>query len=1422
MSEPNVQPESREGDLLDNRWVVEKVLPGAMGSVFILSDPATGGRLAAKTPRLDAALDEGTLRRFEVEARNWLSLGADPHVVEALFLEEIPVDGRRRPFLFLEHVNGPTLGDVLTREGPLAIPVVLDIGSGIAWGMAHAHGESREGSRLVHRDLKPDNVFMTRDRMVKVSDFGIARALDRAEEVAAEGAGVGTPYYAAPEQLKDARDASPQSDIYAFGAVLYHLLVGTPPFPADNLSQLVLKVLRDPPRPPSVARPEIPDALDRLVVRCLAKSPGERPRAFAGVLRELSEIREEENLWMPPEGALSCPSCGWMTIASLATCSVCEGALGPGVRYAPLSRRSALATPTLGRSGGGRLTVEGVEVRPRVVREGEPLVITALVGNSGSEPVSGVFVPYELPNADAFDRPEGHRRGFRCDVPPTAAGAPLRVSWTVRPLAAGTYRLDAVRATYRNAAGMRVAVRGPAADVEVIARDSLPAVGREAELAELASCLGAADRGACTLIIGRRGLGKSRLARELRDVAAERGFVIARGRCLDRGVEVRGALKEALRQLLALPRARSGPAETAAALVALLGGAARSSPNLLEFLAAELLARPLPRGESPGVMWSRFATVIGRRRPFLLMLEDVQRDPDVANIALQMTLHAAHNGASFATLMTARPWLADGAVGRDLLHRMEQLTDQIGCSHVLELSPLTPEAVQRLVDVALAPNDFSTTARWLLPRIAELSGGNPLFVRELLHALRDAPNGGRPLIVAREGRWTASDALTPASLERVVPPKLEELVVQRLERIPEDVAQVARAAGVLGDVFEFDLLRHVVDDAESVGPVLGRMEREGLLRESHGNGQWVRFREPLLPEILGRLCRTGHPDEWHRVNSRAAEWLLAREEPEGRLALRIARHLAAAGRPLEAFRGRLAAARRLADRQSYHRAAEVLRDADELVHEFALRPTTRELTELALLRGDALRFSGDYAAALDTFQELVSAPTECAPGEIALATAYSRMGRVHEALGHLDEALRCYATGLSLRVAHAADGEVAMSLVNLAGLHLVRGEVARGEAYLERAIRTANEVGSARALGRAHALRGRVLVGRGEAPAARDAVREALRWAREARDRTTSADAWNVLGMVDSGEGRSNRALTHFLRALRLRQEIGDLAAVAASWNNVAAVHEILGDRGEALRGFERAVSLYRSIESTRGLGVALTNVGRMLLDDGRPRRAKPYLDEACEVLSRTGDPVTWAVALAETARMETATSPPGDSRHDAALATLQRASELVVHRGDHDSEAAVAEALAAWHVSVGDSEAAAAVARAAAELDGLEPRRRVGLLTTIANLTGDRAAAEEALRIAEAGSGPRVRARALSAMGRVQSGEGDSSGAAHLLRRAAGLLRQVGVEDPLLLSVLRQTAIALRASDPAAADASALRAEELGLRLGKRGYVGL
>jgi tetratricopeptide (TPR) repeat protein len=1416
MTDPENRVLSASADLLGGRWEVHAVLSGAMGTVLLLVDPATGGRFAAKTPGTGREVAPAALQRFQTEARTWMSLGHHENVVEAFFLEEIEWRGRVRPFLFLEFVDGPTLEVLVKSEGRLAVPAVLDLATGMAWGMAHAHGEGREGPRIVHRDLKPENVFLTKNRVVKVSDFGIARALDRPEEAASEGAGLGTPFYAAPEQMKDARSADVRSDVYSYGAVLFHLLAGEPPFPARDLSSLVMRVLREPPRAPSAVAPGVPPELDKIVLACLAKQPSARPRNFTEILERVSAVREIDALWTSPPGSRICAACGWLTTAKNRACPLCGKRTEKGLRYAPASRRHDVAIPTLGRaSGEGRVVVEGVEIRPRVPRAGDEVVVTVLLGNPSGTPVERVSVPYSLPDRDAFvhvDR--AGRRGFRGTVPPTTPDAPIRVSWSIRPLREGAYRLPAPRASHRTDSGKRRTAKGEPAELVVERGETAPLVGRRDEIARLTSCIDAANAGRAGVVVllGQTGTGKSRLARSLRPQAEELGFAWARGRCLDRGVEVRGALREALRQLLDLPRGAARAPQIAAAVLELLGANARSEPGLSRFLVDELLARAGEPGESPVHLWSRLAATAARRKPLVLLLEDVHADPEVASIALHMAEHARREGVKFLAVVTARPEYDDGEFA-DAVRGAEEDGATTG-PVVVRLGALPAGEAEELVNAAFSPNDFETTAPWLAREMASISGGNPVFLTSLVESLKSHGEEATALVRTEGGQWTAAPSLTPSRLRQIVPRRLGELVLARVAELPEEAGAFASAAAVLGDAFETATLRSLIGDPPSFERSLRTLETAGVLREMEGEPPRIRFREPLVREVLAREFETANVDEFQRLHGAAADLIAKRPEALERDALRLARHLIGAGRGAEAMTSLLAAARRFVGRQAYRRAADVLADAAKLIAGGA-RVRRDDRVAFAMLRGEVLRFSGDYPGALAAYKSVVDGDVATRPEEDVLATAYSKMGKVHEALGQSDEALYCYAVGLSLRRETGRSHDVPLSLVNLAGLHASRGEMRRAEDYLDSAVAEAQAVGNHKALGRACTLKARIALARGETREARGHVRRALSESRVARDSGGKADAWTMLGHANFREGRASRALAHFRRALRRRQEIGDLAAVGTSWADLGAAHEAAGEIESAVLAYRRAADTARRISSQRGLAIALTNLGRGQLEAGHPRKAREILNDALDAGRLAGNPPGAACTLADLAK---AARFLGDL--DAARTFIDEANVRSNGCGDHDVEGYVALETAEALAARGESAEAVRKSREASSRPGVSPDLRIALHSLAAELAMDRAEADVAARLAAKSASHWSRARALLAQARVEGASGDAEEGTALLRRAAGALLNSDVRDTLLLSVLVEQARLLADRDPAAASAARARAAELAAELRGRGYA--
>ncbi len=261
---------------------------GGMAQVFRGRQPSLDRPVAIKSLRREFWGDEELVRRFEREAIALARLQGE-HVVQVLDLLATEDGGRH---IAMELLEGEDAFDRIDRLGPLPPAAVASIGLGVACALERAH---RRG--IVHRDIKPSNVFLTHQGEVKLMDFGIARDPGRGE-LTQIGLSLGTPAYMAPEQIRgEAVDG--RADQFALGVVLYELLVGEPPWPEKQSTNVALEVLRTP-APPLLARcPDAPPALVHVIERCLQKEPTDR-------WASTSELRAALERLAPPDrrGAL--------------------------------------------------------------------------------------------------------------------------------------------------------------------------------------------------------------------------------------------------------------------------------------------------------------------------------------------------------------------------------------------------------------------------------------------------------------------------------------------------------------------------------------------------------------------------------------------------------------------------------------------------------------------------------------------------------------------------------------------------------------------------------------------------------------------------------------------------------------------------------------------------------------------------------------------------------------------------------------------------------------------------------------------------------------------------------------------------------------------------------------------------------------
>ncbi|MGH3016661.1 MAG: serine/threonine-protein kinase, partial [Gaiellaceae bacterium] len=201
-----------------------------MAMVYRARDQELGREVAVKVLAEHLSADPEFRERFLREARVAGGL-SHPNVVKVYDGGE--VDGR--PFLVMEHVEGVTLADELARRKRFPAAEVVELGVQACAGLEHAHG-----SGLVHRDVKPQNLLLRPDGLLKIADFGIARAVEGSTQLTAVGTVLGTAVYLAPEQAAG-EQVTTAADIYSLGAVLYQLIAGRPPFAFQSIPELILK-----------------------------------------------------------------------------------------------------------------------------------------------------------------------------------------------------------------------------------------------------------------------------------------------------------------------------------------------------------------------------------------------------------------------------------------------------------------------------------------------------------------------------------------------------------------------------------------------------------------------------------------------------------------------------------------------------------------------------------------------------------------------------------------------------------------------------------------------------------------------------------------------------------------------------------------------------------------------------------------------------------------------------------------------------------------------------------------------------------------------------------------------------------------------------------------------------------------------------
>ncbi|MGV0577948.1 Stk1 family PASTA domain-containing Ser/Thr kinase [Mycolicibacterium elephantis] len=273
---------------LSDRYELGEILGfGGMSEVHLARDTRLHRDVAIKVLRADLARDPSFYLRFRREAQNAAALN-HPAIVAVYDTGEAETPTGPLPYIVMEYVDGVTLRDIVHNDGPMepkrAIEVIADACQ--ALNFSHQHG-------IIHRDVKPANIMISKTGAVKVMDFGIARALADSSSVTQTAAVIGTAQYLSPEQASgNAVDA--RSDVYSLGCVLYEILTGEPPFVGDTPVAVAYQHVREDPVPPSQRNPDVPPELDAVVLKALAKNPDNRYQTAAEMRADLVRVHSGE------------------------------------------------------------------------------------------------------------------------------------------------------------------------------------------------------------------------------------------------------------------------------------------------------------------------------------------------------------------------------------------------------------------------------------------------------------------------------------------------------------------------------------------------------------------------------------------------------------------------------------------------------------------------------------------------------------------------------------------------------------------------------------------------------------------------------------------------------------------------------------------------------------------------------------------------------------------------------------------------------------------------------------------------------------------------------------------------------------------------------------------------------------------------
>jgi tetratricopeptide (TPR) repeat protein len=1171
---------------------------GGYGTVYRATGPS-GEAVALKVVAGRFASSD-ILERFRREG----ALRIDhPNVVRTL---DAGVGARGEHYIALEMLEGVSLAE-RSKAGAMPAPEVISIAIQVCRGLAAAHDLG-----VVHRDLKPGNIFLCRDGTVKLLDFGIARSLetDTHAQLTVEGSVIGTPGYLSPEQARGDRNVDERSDVWSLGVILYRMLSGIDPFIRDTQVATILAVVLEEPERLDRVQSGLPRGLSEAVARCLSKNRYER---WASV-RDLEAALETID-----PGSRRSSDAAELTLPG-------APALGDEQRVVALLLASGVSN-----LAGLRASVEdqGGELIPML--GGRAIAVFGGRAWEGDEVTRAVSAAVQArATSEWMAVSSGRATGRGGAVSGEAVRAVERaldaklqgIAVAALPRTLGGFELSDPRDGI-----VEVIVDPTGTHPRLLSLEPPPdtaIVGRATELAQLDAIASAAfddERVAVAVVVGPPGIGKSRLRHEMVKRLASRTPPV---RTVVAGCEShrRGSafhlLANAVRALLS-PRLSVPALERRTELLDLCRGfLGASALDCAETVAALLglsdeTAPTVSRISDPQLLVDKTRLALAdllvaiAKEPLALFFDDLQWADEGSLAVIEDIVARASD----------RPLFLFVAGRGELLENHPDLFRDQGPTRITPRGLLVKHVAQIADSIAGHP-----LRPELIEAVTARTGGNPMFVEQILRA-----------VVERNLASSPVEALP-------TPIDVEAAVQSRLDHLPPEEKSLCKRAAVFGDEIEAAVL--AVLDVEEAEETLDRLVRRGLFTRE---GTRYRFQTGLVAEVAYRMNGEQALAELHRACGQFLE-TQPESDPET-----VGRHFELGGARELAARSYTKAALRAARRGD---GATVLRCSDKALD---LGPAESALFDLHIARAEALSFLGRRE---EQERELDRAVPIAASAAERVRVLIERLV-LHAATGSLDRALVDGPKAIEAARETADPDAIALALVRYTWVLLYSGKVpdaVRAVAEATEIVREdeANERPRIRpsTAGLVAAWRAQAAAACGDLGGRKQAYDEAIRLYHEAGDLRRAAQAESNLADTLNRVGAYDDATGALEASIALSRRVGNRPAEGFALANLGYALTRLSRTQEALAAFARAETIANETAQLRLRIAVRVYRARALLDalaaDEVVREAEAAADEA-----RRGDmPALGAIALSLAARAWLRAGDPA-----MALALSERAMAL-------------------------------------------------------------------------------------------------------------------------------------------------------------------